>query len=61
MATAEQRLSRLEGAFDHLATKADLEKLKADLTLRMAMLQLAAMAAVATIMAAVVAVLKFLE
>ena len=61
MATVEQRLSPLEGAFDHLATKADLEKLKADLTLRMAMLQLAAMAAVATIMAAVVAVLKFLE
>ena len=61
MATVEQRLSRLEGAYDHLATKADLEKLKSDLTLRMAMLQLAGMAAVATIMAAVVAALKFLE
>ena len=28
MATVEERLSRLEGAYDHLATKADLANLK---------------------------------
>ena len=31
MATPEGRLSRLEGAYEHLATKADLQELKADL------------------------------
>ena len=31
MATPEGRLSRLEGAYQHLATKADLQELKADL------------------------------
>ena len=30
------RISRLEGAYDHLATKADLANLKADLTAAMA-------------------------
>ena len=29
--TAEERLSRLEGVYDHLATKADLAELKAEL------------------------------
>ncbi len=28
MATAEERVSRLEGGFDHLATKADIANLK---------------------------------
>lgn len=31
MATVEERVSRLEGAYGHLATKADLNELKADL------------------------------
>ena len=31
MATAEERLARLEGGYEHLATKADLANLKADL------------------------------
>ena len=31
MATPEERLSRLEGAYEHLATKADLQELKVDL------------------------------
>lgn len=31
MATVEERLSRLEGGYEHLATKADLANLKADL------------------------------
>lgn len=31
MSTPEERLSRLEGAYEHLATKADLQELKVDL------------------------------
>ena len=31
MATPEERLSRLEGAYEHLATKADLQELKVDI------------------------------
>ncbi len=31
MTTVEERLSRLEGGYEHLATKADLANLKADL------------------------------
>ena len=75
MASIEERVSRLEGAYDHLATKADLEEVKADLkadiadlkvnvsdlkvniadlkaelTWRVAGLQLAGLAAVAAIM-----------
>ena len=57
----EERVSRLEGAYDHLATRAALEEVKADLkadiadlkaelTWRVAGLQLAGLAAVAAIM-----------
>ena len=31
MVTTEERVSRLEGGYEHLATKADLANLKADL------------------------------
>ena len=31
----ENRVARLEGAYEHLATKADLERLRADLTWRL--------------------------
>ena len=31
MATADERLARLEAAYEHLATKADVTVLKADL------------------------------
>ncbi len=31
MAMMEQRVSRLEGAFEHMATKADIASLKADI------------------------------
>ncbi len=31
MANIEQRVSRLEGAYEHLATKADIADLKADI------------------------------
>jgi hypothetical protein len=30
MATVEERLSRLEGVYEHLATKADVEALRGD-------------------------------
>ena len=57
MASIEERVSRLEGAYNHLATRADLEEvkasiadLKAELTWRVAGLQLAGLAAVAAIM-----------
>ncbi len=31
----ENQVARMEGAYEHLATKADLEKLRADLTWRL--------------------------
>ncbi len=31
MATAEERLARLEGGYEHLATKADVERMKSDI------------------------------
>ena len=31
MASTEERLSRLKGAYEHLATKADLQELKVDI------------------------------
>ena len=56
MATLEERVSRLEGAYDHLATKADIEEvkasianLKAELTWRVAGLYLVGVAAIAAI------------
>ena len=58
MATVEQRVGQLESAYEHLATKADLAELKADLTMRMVMIQLVGYTAVAAIVSAVVAVLK---
>ena len=56
-AAVEERVSRLEGAYDHLATKADLAELKADLnktliqmTIGLAGLQLIGLGAVAAIL-----------
>ena len=45
MATIEDRVSRLEGAYDHLATKADVAELKADLIKWMVGLMVASVAA----------------
>ena len=50
MATLEDRVSRLEGAYDRLATKADVAELKADLIKWMVGL-MAASVAVATSLA----------
>ena len=48
MTTIEERVSRLEGAYEHLATKADvqevkteIQKLKSDLTIRLGALIIA--------------------
>ena len=40
MTTFEERLSRLEGVYDHLASKADVVELKADLQSEIAELRL---------------------
>lgn len=65
MATLEQRVSRLEGAYEHLATKADLKEeignLKADLIKWIVGVQLGSLVALAAIVSAVVAVIKLLE
>ncbi len=57
MATVEQRLGQLEGAYAHLATKADLAELKAEIrgdlnkvVIGLAGLQLIGLGAVAAIM-----------
>ena len=54
MATIEERVSRLEGGYEHLATKADLANLKIDLY--RAIIQLGVL--ITTIIGAAVAFLK---
>ncbi len=54
MATVEERVSRLEGAYDHLATKADLAALESKLTYRMASLQLIGMGVTISAVAVIV-------
>ena len=39
MMAMEERVSRLEGAYEHLATKADLAELKAELMAAMAQME----------------------
>ena len=39
MMAMEERLSRLEGAYEHLATKADVAELKGELTAAMAQME----------------------
>ena len=54
MATAttsiDERVSKMEGAYDHLATKADLAQLESCLTWKVAGLQIASMVAIAAIL-----------
>ncbi len=57
MVTMEQRVSRLEGAYDHLATKADLADMKAELIKWMAGWTLGGMAAISAV---VIAMLRYL-
>lgn len=39
MTEITERVARLEGAYDHLATKADIQALNADLTAKMAAME----------------------
>ena len=39
MTDIEQRVSRLEGAYEHLATKEDIQALRADLTRQMGVME----------------------
>lgn len=50
MARVEERVSKLEGTYEHLATKADLQAAKADIIKWVAAMQLLGLGAVATIM-----------
>ena len=56
--TLEERVSRLEGAYDHLATKADVERLRADVSRWMFQGTMAIISAVGVIVAVAVAFLK---
>ncbi len=57
MATMEERLSHLEGAYQHLATKADLSDMKADLIKWMVGVMLGGMATAATLTLALIRLL----
>ena len=61
MATVEQRVSRLEGAYEHLATKADISQLESRLIKWMVGLQLGSAVALVAIVSAVFAAIKLLE
>ena len=61
MATVEQRISRLEGAYEHLATKADLSQLENRLIKWMVGLQLGGLVALAAIVSAVATAIKLLD
>ena len=53
----EERLSHLEGAYQHLATKADLSDMKADLIKWMVGVMLGGMATAATLTLALIRLL----
>ena len=57
MAMMEERLSHLEGAYQHLATKADLSDMKADLIKWMVGVMLGGMATAATLTLALIRLL----
>jgi hypothetical protein len=61
MATVEQRISRLEGAYEHLATKADLSQLENRLIKWMVGLQLGGLVALAAIVSTVATAIKLLD
>ena len=61
MATVDQRISRLEGAYEHLATKADLSQLENRLIKWMVGLQLGGLVALAAIVSAVATAIKLLD
>ena len=56
--STEERVSRIEGGYDHLATKADLERLRADVARWMLQLGIAVVGAIITAIGVAVAILK---
>ena len=58
MVTIEERVSRLEGGYEHLATKADLANLKIDLYRAIIQLGVLITTIITTIIGAAVAFLK---
>ena len=61
MATVEQRVSYIEGRLDSLATKEDLARLEARLTWRILWAQALGATAMATVVTAAVAIMRFLS
>ena len=57
MATLDQRVSRLEGAYEHLATKEDLARLESKLTWRLLIGLLLQAGLVITVMTIVISML----
>ena len=54
----EERVSRIKGGYDHLATKADLERLRADVARWMFLLGVAVVGATITALGVAVAILR---
>ena len=54
----EERVSRIEGGYEHLATKADLERLRADVARWMFQLGVAVVGAIITAVGVAVAILR---
>ena len=57
--TIEERVSRLEGGYEHLATKADLERLRADVARWLFKLGIALIGALIAGLGVAVAFLRF--
>lgn len=60
MTELTERVARLEGAYEHLATKADVERLRADLTSQIANQTKWIVGILGSLMALAVAVIKYL-
>ena len=61
MATTEERVSRLEGSYEHLATKADIERLQGKMEAMENRLLLRLIGSMVIISGLTIAILRFLE
>ena len=61
MTTTEERVSRLEGAYEHLATKEDIARLEGKVEAMEGRLLLKLVGSMAVIAGLTVAILRFLE
>ena len=59
--TLEERVSRIEGGYEHLATKADVERLRADIGRWIFLLGIAMVGVIIGALGVVVAILKLTE